>query len=81
MIYQTRDEMLAALGGSVRAARLAANLLLETLAARSGMSMTALRNLEGGKRLDGETFGGLPILPSRGLDSGDCAAGNQRRAL
>lgn len=49
MIYQTRSEMLAALGESVRAARLAANLSLETLAARSGISLTALRNLEGGK--------------------------------
>lgn len=41
--------MLATLGTSVRAARLAANLSLETLAARSGISLTALRNLEGGK--------------------------------
>lgn len=49
MIYQTRDEMLATLGASMRAARLAANLSLETVAARSGISLTALRNLEGGK--------------------------------
>lgn len=41
--------MLAALGASVRAARLSANLSLETLAERSGISLTALRNLEGGK--------------------------------
>lgn len=41
--------MLKTLGASVRAARLAANLSLETLAERSGISMTALRNLEGGK--------------------------------
>jgi len=41
--------MLDALGGSVRAARLAANLSLEVLAERSGISLTALRNLEGGK--------------------------------
>ncbi len=41
--------MLATLGASVRAARLAANLSLETLAARSGISLTALRNLEGGR--------------------------------
>ncbi len=33
----------------MRAARLAANLSLETLAARSGISLTALRNLEGGR--------------------------------
>jgi len=49
MIYQTREEMLATLGMSVRSARLLANLSLETLAQRSGISMTALRNLEGGK--------------------------------
>lgn len=49
MLYQTRNEMLAALGASIRAARLAANLSLETTAARSGISLTALRNLEGGK--------------------------------
>lgn len=49
MIYQTRNEMLATLGASIRAARLAANLSLETTAARSGISLTALRNLEGGK--------------------------------
>ena len=41
--------MLATLGASVRAARLAANVSLETLAERSGISLTALRNLEGGK--------------------------------
>jgi len=49
MIYQTRIEMLKTLGESVRSARLAANLSLETLAERSGISITALRNLEGGK--------------------------------
>ncbi len=49
MLYQTRKEMLATLGASVRAARLAANLSLETTAARSGISLTALRNLESGR--------------------------------
>lgn len=49
MIYQTRKEMLQTLGESVRAARLAANLSLEETAKRSGISMTALRNLEGGR--------------------------------
>ena len=49
MLYQTRQEMLATLGASVREARLAANLSLETTAARSGISLTALRNLEGGR--------------------------------
>ena len=49
VIYQTREEMLASLGASVRAARLADNLSLETLAERSGISLTALRNLEAGR--------------------------------
>lgn len=49
MIYQTRKEMLETLGANMRAARLAANLSLETVAARSGISMTALRNLEAGR--------------------------------
>ena len=41
--------MLSTLGASIRMARLAANLSLETVAEQSGISMTALRNLEGGK--------------------------------
>ena len=41
--------MLSTLGASIREARLASNLSLETLAERSGISLTALRNLEGGK--------------------------------
>ena len=49
MFYQTKDEMLAVLGQGVRAARLAANLSQQETAARSGVSMTALRNLEAGK--------------------------------
>ena len=49
MLYQTRKEMLATLGASIRSARLAANLSLETTSARSGISLTALRNLEGGR--------------------------------
>ena len=49
MIYQTRDEILATLGMSIRAARLAANLSLETVAERSGISLSALRNLESGR--------------------------------
>ena len=49
MIYQTRQELLETLGASIRAARLAANLSLETTAERSGVSVTALRNLEGGR--------------------------------
>lgn len=49
MLYLTRQEMLHTLGASIRSARLADNLSLETLAARSGISVSALRNLENGK--------------------------------
>ena len=49
MIYQTRQELLETLGSSIRAARLAANLSLETVASQSGISVTAVRNLEGGR--------------------------------
>ena len=49
MLYLTRQEMLQTLGASIRSARLAANLSLETLAARSGISVSAFRNLENGK--------------------------------
>ncbi len=49
MVYQTRQELLKTLGLSIRAARLAVNMSLETTAERSGISVTALRNLEGGR--------------------------------
>jgi len=49
MIYQTKEEMLRTLGESVRAARLAMNLSQQTVADRSGVSLTALRNIEAGK--------------------------------
>lgn len=49
MLYLTRQEMLHTLGVSIRSARLADNLSLETLAARSGISVSTLRNLENGK--------------------------------
>ena len=49
MIYQTTAEMLASLGEGLRAARLADNLSQTTAAARSGISLKAVRNLEAGK--------------------------------
>ncbi len=49
MIYQTTAEMLATIGDGLRAARLAENLSQTTAAARSGISLKAVRNLEGGK--------------------------------
>ena len=56
MVYQTQAEMMTVLGTSIRSARLAANLSLETTAERSGVSMTALRNLEGGKNASTATL-------------------------
>lgn len=49
MIYQTKEEMLRTLGEGVREARLAMNLSQQTAAERSGVSLTALRNLEAGR--------------------------------
>ena len=49
MIYQTTAEMLASLGEGLRAARLADNLSQTAAAARSGISLKAVRNLEAGK--------------------------------
>ena len=49
MIYQTRDEMLKALGSNLKALRLADNLSQQTLAERSGISLKAVRNLEAGE--------------------------------
>ena len=49
MLYQTTAEMLTMLGENLRAARLADNLSQGTAAARSGISLKAVRNLEGGR--------------------------------
>lgn len=49
MIYLTTAEMLTSIGEGLRAARLAENLSQTTAAARSGISLKAVRNLEGGK--------------------------------
>ena len=49
MLYQTTSEMLATMGAGLRAARLADNLSQATAAARSGISLKAVRNLEDGK--------------------------------
>ena len=49
MLYLTTGEMLAELGRNLREARLADNLSQMTVAARSGVSLKAVRNLEDGK--------------------------------
>lgn len=49
MLYETNVEMLATLGRSLRAARLADNISQLTAADRSGISLKAVRNIESGK--------------------------------
>lgn len=48
--------MLLSLGSGIRAARLAANLSQEEAARRSGVSLTALRNLESGRNASTATL-------------------------
>ena len=49
MIYQTKSEMLSALGSGLKSARLALNISQLTAAERSGISLKAVRNLEEGR--------------------------------
>lgn len=49
MLYETNAEMLMTLGRSLRAARLAGNISQQTAAERSGISLKAVRNIEGGR--------------------------------
>ncbi|MBO4288384.1 MAG: helix-turn-helix transcriptional regulator [Kiritimatiellae bacterium] len=49
MLYETNLEMLQTLGRSLKAARLADNLSQQAVADRSGISLKAVRNIEGGK--------------------------------
>lgn len=56
MLYMTLSEMLVLLGAGVRETRLAANLSQQTVAERSGVSLTALRNLEGGRNASTATL-------------------------
>ena len=49
MLYQTKAEMLSALGAGIKAARLALNLSQLAAAERSGISLNAVRNIEGGR--------------------------------
>ena len=48
MVYQTKEEMLSALGENLRAARLSLNISQRAAAERSGISLKAVRNLEAG---------------------------------
>jgi transcriptional regulator with XRE-family HTH domain len=47
--YQTTDEMEATLGAGIKAVRLDQNIDQQGLAARAGISIGALKNLENGK--------------------------------
>ena len=47
--HQTLEEMEAALGADLKALRLDMNVDQQTLAARAGISISALKNLENGK--------------------------------
>lgn len=49
MVYRTTDEMLQTLGTNLKALRLAQNISQQTAADRSGISLKAVRNLEGGR--------------------------------
>lgn len=67
MQLQTIEELEASLGANVRALRLQRNLSQEVLAARAGISINALKNLERGKGATLRTF--LSVL--RALDKAD----------
>lgn len=47
--YQTTDELEAGLGAAIKAVRLDLNIDQQTLAARAGISIGALKNLENGR--------------------------------
>ena len=49
MVFRSREEMLAALGTSLRESRLALNISQQTAADRSGISLKAVRNIESGE--------------------------------
>ena len=56
MILGSRDEILADVGSMLRRERLQLNLSQQTVADRSGVSLTAVKNLERGKDASLSTF-------------------------
>ncbi len=56
MQYLTIDEYLKLLGEDVRAHRLGMNITQQATAARSGISLKALRNIEDGKNASMKSF-------------------------
>ena len=49
MLYETRESMLKALGVNLKETRLSLNISQREAAERSGISLKAVRNLEGGE--------------------------------
>lgn len=68
--HQTVEEMEASLGANLKALRLDLNIDQQTLAARAGISISALKNLENGK---GSTVRTL-VSTLRSLDRADWLA-------
>jgi transcriptional regulator with XRE-family HTH domain len=66
-VHQTVEEMEAALGIGVKAVRLDLNIDQQTVAARAGISIGALKNLENGR---GSTLRTL-VSVLKALDRGD----------
>ena len=67
LVNQTVDEMEAALGEKLKRLRLNKNLEQKTLAARAGVSVRALRNLEGGAGTTVKTL--LSVVRALGRES------------
>ena len=68
--HKTVEEMEAALGAHLKALRLDMNIDQQTVAARAGISISALKNLENGK---GSTVGSL-VSTLRALGRADWLA-------
>lgn len=56
MIYSTPDEMLQTLGTSLKEVRLRMNISQQMAAERSGISLKAVRNIEGGQNASTESL-------------------------
>ncbi len=69
-MHQTVEEMEAALGASLKALRLDRNIDQQTVAARGGISLSALKNLENG---NGSTVRTL-VATLRALDRAEWLA-------
>ena len=56
MIYATPEEMLATLGTNLKEVRLSLNISQQVAADRSGISLKAVRNIEGGLNASTESL-------------------------